>query len=144
MKNNRRQPSRSLRDVLNRVKRFLMPWIEPTEPEDPYAYCMAPLRPPPSRGGAAAVAELDIEGRDDEQSAGPPQAAILKHSIDARDQSLGGAAIVFVIASEGQAKRGLLNMDAIQDCQRGRNEGDRAAGPCARVKRASQEDELQA
>jgi hypothetical protein len=31
------------------------------EPEDPYAYHMAPLRRPPSKGGAAAVAELDEE-----------------------------------------------------------------------------------
>jgi hypothetical protein len=70
MKGNRRTPSRSLRDLLNRVKRFLMPWIEPTEPEDPYAYRMATLRRPPSKGGAAAVAELDEEGWDDEQISG--------------------------------------------------------------------------
>ncbi|MGD0740996.1 MAG: hypothetical protein ABR957_15500 [Terracidiphilus sp.] len=43
------------------MKRFFMPWIEPTEPEDPYAYRMAPVRRPPTKGGAAAVAELDDE-----------------------------------------------------------------------------------
>jgi len=51
----------SLRKLLDRLKRFFMPWIEPTEPEDPYAYRMAPLRRPPGKGGAAAVAELDEE-----------------------------------------------------------------------------------
>jgi hypothetical protein len=72
MKGHRRTPRRSLRDLLNRVKRFLMPWIEPTEPEDPYAYRMAPLRRPPGKGGAAAVAELDEEAWDDEQISGRP------------------------------------------------------------------------
>jgi hypothetical protein len=61
MKDHRRRPRLSLRDLLNRVKRFFMPWIEPTEPEDPFAYRMAPLRRPPSKGGAAAVAEFDEE-----------------------------------------------------------------------------------
>jgi hypothetical protein len=61
MRDNRRRPNRSLRDILDRVKRFLMPWIKPAEPDDPYAYCMARLRHPPNRGGAAAVAELDEE-----------------------------------------------------------------------------------
>ncbi len=61
MKKNRRHPKRLLRDLLSRMKRFFMPWAEPTEPEDPYAYCMAPLRRPPSKGGAAAVAEFDNE-----------------------------------------------------------------------------------
>jgi hypothetical protein len=61
MKDNRGRPNRSLRDLLNHVKRFFMPWIEPTEPEDPHAYRMAPLRRPPDKGGAAAVAELDEE-----------------------------------------------------------------------------------
>jgi hypothetical protein len=73
MKGNRRRSRRSLRDVLSRLKRFLMPWIEPTEPEDPYAYRMAPLRRPPNRGGAAAVAELDDERWDDEQSPARPR-----------------------------------------------------------------------
>ncbi|MGB6687268.1 MAG: hypothetical protein WBE76_05445 [Terracidiphilus sp.] len=50
-----------------------MPWIEPTEPEDPYAYRMAPLRRPPSRGGAAAVVELDEEELDEELGAGIPR-----------------------------------------------------------------------
>ncbi len=70
MKGNRRRPRVSMRDLLIRIKRFLMPWSEPTEPEDPYAYRMAPLRRPPSRGGAAAVAELDQEEWDEEQSPG--------------------------------------------------------------------------
>jgi hypothetical protein len=61
MKDNLKRPNRSLRDLLNRMKRFFMPWIEPTEPEDPYAYRMAPVRRPPTKGGAAAVAELDDE-----------------------------------------------------------------------------------
>lgn len=61
MKDKRRHPNRSLRDLLNRVKRFFMPWIEPIEPEDPYAYRMAPSRRPPTKGGASAVAELDEE-----------------------------------------------------------------------------------
>ncbi len=56
---NQRRSKRSLRDLLSRMRQFFMPWIEPTEPEDPYAYRMAPLRRPPSKGGAAAVEELD-------------------------------------------------------------------------------------
>ena len=57
----KKRPTRSLLMLLDRLKRFFMPWIEPTEPEDPYAYRMAPLRRPPGKGGAAAVAELDEE-----------------------------------------------------------------------------------
>jgi hypothetical protein len=53
--------TRTLRDLLRRLRRFLMPWIDPAEPEDPYAYRMAPLRRPPSKGGAAAVVELEEE-----------------------------------------------------------------------------------
>lgn len=55
---------RSLRKLLARLKRFLMPWSDPAEPEDPYAYRMAPLRRPPNKGGAAAVAELEEEDSD--------------------------------------------------------------------------------
>jgi hypothetical protein len=61
MRDDRGRPKRPIRDLLRRVKRFFMPWIEPIEPEDPYAYSMAPLRRPPDKGGAAAVAELDEE-----------------------------------------------------------------------------------
>jgi len=61
MKGKQKRPNRSLQALLNRIKRFLMPWIEPTEPDDPYAYRMATLRRPPNKGGAAAVAELDEE-----------------------------------------------------------------------------------
>ena len=61
MKSDKKRPTRPLRKLLDRLKRFFMPRIEPTEPEDPYAYRMAPLRRPPSKGGAAAVAELDEE-----------------------------------------------------------------------------------
>jgi hypothetical protein len=46
-----------LKDLLNRLKRFFR--RRPIEPEDPFAYRMAPLRRPPHKGGAAAVAELD-------------------------------------------------------------------------------------
>ena len=66
MKSNRRRANRLLRDLLNRMKRFFLPWIGPTEPEDPYAYRMAPLRRPPTKGGAAAVAEMDEEKLDEE------------------------------------------------------------------------------
>lgn len=64
MKKQRRSEKRTLRKLLDRLKRFLMPWSKPTEPEDPYAYRMAPLRRPPGKGGAAAVAELDDEDSD--------------------------------------------------------------------------------
>jgi len=57
MKNKR--STRPLRALLDRLKRLFRRRIEPAEPEDPYAYRMAPLRRPPSKGGAAAVAELD-------------------------------------------------------------------------------------
>jgi hypothetical protein len=69
MKKNRKRTNRSLRDLLNRIRRFFMPWVEPSEPappEDPYSYRMATLRRPPNRGGAAAVAELDEEEIDEE------------------------------------------------------------------------------
>jgi len=74
MKGNRRRSSLSLRDILNRIRRFLMPWIEPTEPEDPYAYSMARLRRPPGKGGAAAsaVAERDEEDWEDRRGSRPP------------------------------------------------------------------------
>lgn len=54
-KNKNRSP-RLLRDLLRKLKDFLRPR---PEPEDPYAYRMAPLRRPPHNRGAAAVAELD-------------------------------------------------------------------------------------
>ncbi|HEV2133589.1 MAG TPA: hypothetical protein VGR47_04950 [Terracidiphilus sp.] len=46
-------PMRSLLDVLKRIFR------RKPEPEDPYAYRMAPLRRPPHGRSGAAVAELD-------------------------------------------------------------------------------------
>ena len=64
MKSKKNRSARPLRKLLDRLKRIFMPRIEPTEPEDPYAYRMAPLRRPPGKGGAAAVAELDEEDSD--------------------------------------------------------------------------------
>jgi hypothetical protein len=63
MEGKQRRSAHSLRDLLKRLRRFFMPRVEPIEPEpeDPYAYRMAPLRRPPTKGGAAAVAELDEE-----------------------------------------------------------------------------------
>lgn len=66
MKHSQKRSKRSLRELLNRLRQFFMPWVEPTEPEDPYAYRMAPLRRPPSKGGTAAVAELDEDDLPDE------------------------------------------------------------------------------
>jgi len=57
MKQPDRRSIRSLRDLLNRLK--LVFRRKPAEPEDPYAYRMAPLRRPPTNGSAAAVVELD-------------------------------------------------------------------------------------
>ncbi len=45
-----------MRKLLDRLKQLFR---KRREPEDPYAYRMAPLRRPPNKGGAAAVAELD-------------------------------------------------------------------------------------
>jgi len=57
MKSRERRSIRSLQKFLNRLKQIFR--RKPAEPEDPYAYRMAPVRRPPSKGGAAAVAELD-------------------------------------------------------------------------------------
>lgn len=57
MKNPEKRSIRSIKDLLNRLK--LLFRRKPAEPDDPYAYRMATLRRPPSKGGAAAVAELD-------------------------------------------------------------------------------------
>ena len=57
MKNRERRSIRSLEELLNRLRQIYR--RKPAEPEDPYAYRMAPLGRPPGRGGAAAVAELD-------------------------------------------------------------------------------------
>jgi hypothetical protein len=46
------------RKLIDRLKRLFR---ERREPEDPHAYRMAPVRRPPNKGGAAAVAELDEE-----------------------------------------------------------------------------------
>jgi len=67
MRSKKNRSARSLRTLLDRLRRFFMPWVEPTEPaehDDPYAYRMAPVRRPPTKGGAAAVAELDEEGEE--------------------------------------------------------------------------------
>jgi hypothetical protein len=45
-----------LQKLLERLRQWLR---RKPEPEDPYAYRMAPLRRPPGKGGAAAIAELD-------------------------------------------------------------------------------------
>ena len=58
MNGKERRSIRSLKDLLNQLKRFFRR-IEPREPEDPYAYRMAPLRRPPGGRSAAAVAEPD-------------------------------------------------------------------------------------
>ncbi len=47
---------RALRDRLRKM-------LNPPEPEDPYAYRMAPLRRPPGGRSAAATAEPDTEER---------------------------------------------------------------------------------
>jgi hypothetical protein len=57
MKNRDRRSIRSLKDLLHRLKLIFR--RKPAEPDDPYAYRMAPLRRPPHKGGAAAVADLD-------------------------------------------------------------------------------------
>jgi hypothetical protein len=46
--------------ILRRLKNLFRHHPE-TEPEDPYAYRMAPLRRPPHGRSGAAVAELDEE-----------------------------------------------------------------------------------
>ena len=48
-----------LKAALDFLKRLL--GKKPAQPEDPYAYRMAPLRRSPRQGGAAAVVELDVE-----------------------------------------------------------------------------------
>jgi hypothetical protein len=49
---------RALRDQLRKIMTR-----RGKEPEDPYAYVMAPLRRPPGSRNAAATAELDTEER---------------------------------------------------------------------------------
>jgi hypothetical protein len=46
--------------LLDRLKRLFRP---KPEPEDPYAYRMAPLRRPPRGRSGTAVAEMDEESR---------------------------------------------------------------------------------
>jgi hypothetical protein len=50
-----------LQRLLTKIRQMMRRKPRPAnpEPEDPYAYRMAPFRRPPSKGGAAAVAELD-------------------------------------------------------------------------------------
>ena len=62
MDGERNRSARSLKKMLNRLRRFFMAWIEPAEPaepDDPHAYRTVPARRPPTRGGAAAVAEIE-------------------------------------------------------------------------------------
>jgi hypothetical protein len=47
-----------LRQILERLKRLFR---KKPEPEDPYAYRMAPVRHPPHGRSGAAIAELDEE-----------------------------------------------------------------------------------
>jgi len=55
----RNEKARSLfQRLLNRLKRMLR---RKPEPEDPYAYRMAPVKRPPHGRSGAAVAELDEE-----------------------------------------------------------------------------------
>ncbi len=51
-----RRPNSPMQKLLNAIKRLFRP---KPEPEDPYAYRMAPLRRPPRGRSGAAVAELD-------------------------------------------------------------------------------------
>ena len=66
------------------------------------------------------------------------------HSIYARNQPLGGAAIVLVIGSKSLAERDLLNMNAIQHSQSRGNEDNGKTGPGARVQGEGQENDFQA
>ena len=52
----KRKTSSYLERLLERVKRLFRP---KPEPEDPYAYRMAPVKGPPRGRSGAAVAELD-------------------------------------------------------------------------------------
>jgi hypothetical protein len=55
---NRDQSASYLKRFLERLKRLFRP---KPEPEDPYAYRMAPVKRPPRGRSGAAVAELDEE-----------------------------------------------------------------------------------
>ena len=52
----KRERSSILRRVMERLTRLLRP---KSEPEDPHAYVIAPLRRPPRGRSGAALAELD-------------------------------------------------------------------------------------
>jgi hypothetical protein len=52
------QKSSAFSKLLDRIARLLRRRPEP-EPEDPYAYRMAPVKRPPRGRSGAAVAELD-------------------------------------------------------------------------------------
>ncbi len=59
MKKESRSSSRSyLQTLLDRLRLFFR---RKSEPEDPYAYRMAPVRRPPRGRSGAAVADLDEE-----------------------------------------------------------------------------------
>ena len=57
-----------LKRLMDRLKLLLRRRPDP-EPEDPYAYSMAPLRRPPQGRSGAAVAEIE----DDEHHDFPPR-----------------------------------------------------------------------
>jgi len=55
-----KEKSSVIRNVLERLARWLR---GKPEPEDPYAYHMAPVKRPPRDRNGAAVAELDDESK---------------------------------------------------------------------------------
>ena len=67
MKKRDRSSSR-LKRLIDRLKRLFRQKPDP-EPQDPYAYSMAPLRRPPRGRSGAAVAEIE----EDEQRSYPPR-----------------------------------------------------------------------
>ena len=68
MKKKRTNSSPLLRRILERLKHLFGRKPEP-EPEDPYAYRMAPVKPPPRGRSGATVAEIE----DDEDHTFPPR-----------------------------------------------------------------------
>jgi hypothetical protein len=57
MRNADRNPS-SLKRIRDAIRRFLG-WRPPSQPGDPYAYAMAPLRRGPKGRSGAAVAKIE-------------------------------------------------------------------------------------
>ena len=58
MAKKRRETASYLQKLLDQIKRLFR---KKPEPEDPYAYRMAPVRRPPRGRSGAAVADLDEE-----------------------------------------------------------------------------------